>query len=136
MAAVCLGSPTCPHPAVRRGRCHLHAPAADEQRHPYDWVYRDKRWRQLSRAVRAAQPFCQLQLPGCTIVSEVTDHTIPHRGDPALAFDPSNVKAACRRCNSVKGRRLTQGGAADVGARQNLGSPGGIDARVASKTGF
>jgi 5-methylcytosine-specific restriction endonuclease McrA len=134
MTKVCTGSPTCPHPAVHRGRCHLHAPVADKQFHPHDWVYRDKRWRQLSKQVRDAQPFCQLRLPGCSVVTEVADHVRPHRGDPLLAFAPSNVVAACRHCNSVKGQRLPLGGPNFDSPRRSSGSPCGPDARVAGES--
>jgi 5-methylcytosine-specific restriction protein A len=32
----------------------------------------------------------------------VTDHIVPHRGDPALLWDPANLQALCARCHNRK----------------------------------
>jgi 5-methylcytosine-specific restriction endonuclease McrA len=132
MRTVCVGSPTCPHPAVLRGRCHLHAPAAQQRRHPYDHIYADRRWPWLSRQVRAEEPLCRLKLPGCTVVTEVADHVRPHRGDERLAFDRDNLQGACRACNSRKGTRRTPGAGVKRSEARDRFSPAGNDARVAS----
>jgi 5-methylcytosine-specific restriction endonuclease McrA len=51
------------------------------------------------------QPFCMLELPGCTRISTTVDHIIPltlggHR------TDRGNLQAACAHCNYSKGARL------------------------------
>jgi 5-methylcytosine-specific restriction endonuclease McrA len=46
---------------------------------------------------------CQLGLPGCTFVATTADHIVSRSlgGDS----DMSNLRAACRSCNSRRGAR-------------------------------
>lgn len=40
------------------------------------------------------------------------DHTIPHKGDPALFFNPDNLQSLCKtHHDSTKQREEKQGGA-------------------------
>ncbi len=102
--------PTCPHPAVSRGRCTQHAQHNYADRNRFAWVYHDRRWPPLSEQVRREEPFCTLKLPGCTVLTDLAEHRVPHRGDEQLAFARSNLRGACRSCNSRKGRRREGGG--------------------------
>jgi hypothetical protein len=56
----------CPHPAVSRGRCAVHAKPDEQQRHRFGIsVYNDRRWRGkhgLRNQVLHAQPLCVLCL--------------------------------------------------------------------------
>lgn len=46
---------------------------------------------------------CQLRLPGCTVVATSADHIVPRsRGG---TNDLTNLRAACRHCNSARGAR-------------------------------
>ena len=48
---------------------------------------------------------CQLGLPGCRVVASTADHILPRsRGGSA---DPSNLRASCGHCNSVRGAGQT-----------------------------
>lgn len=46
---------------------------------------------------------CALQLEGCTQVATTADHIIPRSQRPDLAYDVTNGRPACRRCNSKRG---------------------------------
>lgn len=60
-------------------------------------------WQRTSaRIIKRDGGVCQIQLPGCTYTATTTGHVVPksHGGD-----DDSNLRAACRHCNSSKGAR-------------------------------
>jgi 5-methylcytosine-specific restriction endonuclease McrA len=65
-------------------------------------IYDDPRWRRLRKVVRERDRVCQLRLQGCTGGAECADHIVSFVERPDLAFELSNVQAACRHCNSVK----------------------------------
>ena len=61
-------------------------------------------WATISRKVIARDGGeCQLGLPGCTFVATTADHVVARSlgGDS----DMSNLRAACRPCNSRRGAR-------------------------------
>jgi 5-methylcytosine-specific restriction protein A len=100
----------CPYPAISRGRCQLHSPADEQQRHRYgSAIYNDKRWRGrwgLRQQVLTRQPLCVLCLEQQrTSLATVVDHIRPHRGDERLAFDIANLRSLCASCHS----RITAG---------------------------
>lgn len=68
-------------------------------------VLKTRAWRRLSAEVVAAQPLCQIRLPGCTYVSTQGDHIIPVSVAPRLALVRSNVQGACAWCNNKRGNR-------------------------------
>ena len=45
--------------------------------------------------------------------SEVTDHVVPHRGDPAVFWDVSNLQPLCRSCHDSRKQRIERRGWAD-----------------------
>lgn len=72
-------------------------------------------WAHASRAFLDANPLCAHCLArGRRRASVVTDHRIPHRGDPDLFWDSSNWQALCKTCHdrktaTVDRRALTEG---------------------------
>jgi 5-methylcytosine-specific restriction protein A len=68
-------------------------------------AYNSPRWVKASRQFRADNPFCinaDNGVPTCTLVTEVTDHRIPHQGDERLFWDRSNWQPMCWSCHSRK----------------------------------
>lgn len=62
-------------------------------------------WQKLSAQVVDDEPTCQLQLDGCTGLSETADHIIPVSVNKDLAMVRSNLQGACKSCNSTRGNR-------------------------------
>jgi 5-methylcytosine-specific restriction endonuclease McrA len=60
----------------------------------------------MREVIRRDGSRCRLRLPGCTIRATTADHVIPraHGGRTVL----SNLIAACKHCNSVKGARALE----------------------------
>ena len=64
---------------------------------------------------------CWLGMPGCTRVSDTSDHIVPDKlGGPTIV---SNLRRACRHCNSMRHERVLSG----YGARYHaiIGPPNG-----------
>ena len=78
----------------------------------YRHLYRTQRWRRLAAYVVANAGYrCQMT-PGCTEPAVSADHIIPvarlaELGRLDLFYAPSNLRAACRRCNSRAGAQAT-----------------------------
>jgi len=72
---------------------------------PNDWrrIRWTRAWKLLSAQVCDEEPTCWLQLTGCTGRSTTGDHVIPVAARPDLAMVRSNVRGACRHCNSKRG---------------------------------
>jgi 5-methylcytosine-specific restriction protein A len=92
---------------VPRGYCRVHQPprSNDDVR---VW-YHTPRWRQLRARFLRYHPTCPGFGPfvGCGRPTTDVDHRVPHRGDPALFWDPTNLDAYCHQCHAVKtGRGL------------------------------
>lgn len=46
------------------------------------------------------EPLCRLcRQIGETTPADTVDHVVAHRGDPALAFDPTNLQSLCKGCH-------------------------------------
>lgn len=113
MRRVCR--PGCPHVAQA---CPIHGPAARRaDRHARTAQERGYtyRWAQVSTAHLAVYRLCGdradgtldgfrgvCHARGLLTPAEVTDHIQPHKGDPALFWDPRNWQSLCRRCNTIK----------------------------------
>ena len=71
------------------------------QETPWRAWYSTARWQRLSLSVRAAALFtcamCGAIRPGKG--ETVTDHKIPHRGDPDLFWDERNLQCLCKACH-------------------------------------
>ena len=62
-------------------------------------LYSTSRWQVLRRQVLRAHPICQ----ACgKEVADTVDHIVPHRGNPALFYDPGNLQALCKACHDKK----------------------------------
>jgi 5-methylcytosine-specific restriction endonuclease McrA len=59
-------------------------------------------WRKLSRQACNDEPTCWLKLPGCRGQSQTGDHVKPLSTHPQLALVRSNIRGACRWCNSKR----------------------------------
>lgn len=70
-----------------------------------DWrrIRSTQAWRRLAAQVCDEEPTCWLQLTGCTGRSTTGDHVIPMAARPDLALVRTNVRGACRPCNSKRG---------------------------------
>lgn len=67
--------------------------------------YHSAKWKRESARFRAHHPYCvnaDAGLPMCTLLTDVTDHRIPHEGDPHLFWDRSNWQPMCASCHSRK----------------------------------
>jgi 5-methylcytosine-specific restriction endonuclease McrA len=72
-----------------------------------DRRYSTARWQRLRRAVLAHYgQVCQLQGPRCTGYATTVHHLVPSSQAPHLFWEPSNLVAACRRCNYGDGSRV------------------------------
>lgn len=68
----------------------------------YDWSW----WRRASRAFRKAHPLCaECERHGIVKGAAVVDHIKPHRENPNLFFDESNLQSLCARCHGAKSAR-------------------------------
>jgi 5-methylcytosine-specific restriction endonuclease McrA len=83
-----------------------------------DWTVSDEaailntaHYRRLRRAILDRDlGLCQIKGPKCTRFATEVDHIVA-RVDGGAVFDPANLRAACRKCNS-------SGGAAVAAARR------------------
>lgn len=74
------------------------------QRRP-EWrrLYNTARWRKLRLLVLADEPTCRLcSARGKLSAATVVDHEQPHKGDEALFWQRSNLRALCKRCHDRK----------------------------------
>jgi 5-methylcytosine-specific restriction endonuclease McrA len=71
-----------------------------------DTRYTSAEWRRLSRWVRDRdRNRCQIAGTGCTGAATATDHIVsPLEG--GSFWDPANLRATCRHCNSARAQRL------------------------------
>lgn len=57
---------------------------------------------------------CWLNMPGCTRVSDTTDHVLPYAvGGPTIV---ANLRRACRHCNGLRADRIFSGHGATIHA--------------------
>lgn len=63
------------------------------------------RWQKASRGFLQAHPLCadpDGRHPDSVVAATVTDHRIPHKGDPGLFWDPNNWQPLCADCHNHK----------------------------------
>lgn len=66
-------------------------------------LYRTSRWRKASQGNLERHPLCVVCLAkGITTAATVTDHKVPHKGDPVLFWDPANWQSMCKPDHDVK----------------------------------
>jgi 5-methylcytosine-specific restriction endonuclease McrA len=72
-----------------------------------DRRYSTARWQRLRKAVLVHYGHvCQVQGPRCTGYATTVHHLVPSSQAPQLFWEPSNLVAACRRCNYGDGARV------------------------------
>jgi 5-methylcytosine-specific restriction endonuclease McrA len=72
-----------------------------------DRRYSTARWQRLRKAVLAHYGYiCQLEGPRCTGYATTVHHRVPSSQAPHPVLGPSNLVAACRRCNYGDGVRV------------------------------
>jgi 5-methylcytosine-specific restriction endonuclease McrA len=72
-----------------------------------DRRYSTARWQRLRKAVLAHYGYvCQLEGPRCTGYATTVHHLVPSSQAPHLFWEPSNLIAACGRCNYGDGARV------------------------------
>ena len=112
MATAVYGACTygrCPHRAGPSGRCVEHERLRESERRNVDtraWYHTD-RWRALRRLVLIEEPYCrECEAERRHRVNNTdVDHRIPHRGDPRLFWDRTNLQGKCHGHHSQKTRR-------------------------------
>jgi 5-methylcytosine-specific restriction enzyme A len=61
------------------------------------------RWQRAAKAYLAAHPLCaECGRQGRVTAAACVDHVVPHRGDMALFWAPSNWQPLCKRCHDRK----------------------------------
>jgi 5-methylcytosine-specific restriction endonuclease McrA len=74
--------------------------------------YQSPAWRRLSRAIIERDgAVCQIRDRGCTQWATSADH-IEAVVNGGAFWDPANLRAACRHCNSANGARVAAARAA------------------------
>ena len=112
---------------VESGRCEKHSKQIqrqyDKQRGSSSERGYGSRWARYSKwfLSQSENVFCKLQLPGCTNLSECTDHIDPPDGpnDPRF-WDRKNHQGSCLHCNSVKGHKKMVGTAEPFEANRRM----------------
>jgi 5-methylcytosine-specific restriction endonuclease McrA len=80
------------------------------------------RWQRLRQAILERDGYrCQMAGPRCKGVATTADHIKP-RSEGGAMWDPANLRAACRPCNS--------GGGADLANETRRGRTMGDASRV------
>jgi 5-methylcytosine-specific restriction endonuclease McrA len=87
----------------------------------YRQRYGTSRWKRLRKAHRDKHPLCaRCAERGVVCEATVVHHKVPHKGDPALFWDPDNLSSSCKSCHDIDEQRIERGGR----ARQDVGSDG------------
>lgn len=88
------------------------------------------KWQRFSKWYRREHPVCCNDLgvhPGIVKPTEVVDHFVPHRNDPALMYDLDNLRPRCKPCHDFKtGTMDTPHGTEGEGASKD-GQPRSYD---------
>lgn len=97
--------PGCPA-RVTSGRCAAHQREQRQHETRFQQGAYGRPWRRLRDAHLVNHPWCvECQQAGLTIVADEVDHIVPHRGDRALMFDPTNLQSLCVSHHSAKTAR-------------------------------
>ena len=76
----------------------------------YHRWYRIARWRRLRKAQLRLEPLCcKCRDEGRLTAAAVVDHIRPHRGNPALFWDPDNLQSLCRPHHDATKQREERG---------------------------
>lgn len=65
-------------------------------------------WRRLRLQILERDGYlCMIRGPKCTKLATTVDHIVALVHAPHLAHEPSNLRAACKSCNSRLGQQIT-----------------------------
>ena len=81
-------------------RSDRHKQYNKEKRPEYHRLYGTKRWRDLRMSQLMRHPFCE-----CGRIAMIAHHKMPHGGDAALFYDPSNLQSVCFSCHEREHRK-------------------------------
>ena len=74
-------------------------------------LYKTARWQRLRKRVLLEHPLCAgCERQGRVTKATVVDHIIPHKGNPELFWDESNLQALCKSCHDRKTTREARWG--------------------------
>lgn len=94
--------------------CDEHKPTDQRTGRTHIAWRNDARWKNLSRRLRHAAPFCE----DCGSRRDLTvDHIVPVSTVPELAYAEENCRVLCRSDNGRRGNRYTEDEALQVLAR-------------------
>ncbi len=81
---------------------------ATEERKEAWRFYGSTRWKRMRVMVLNEQPLCvRCEEQGLTEPAMEVDHIIDRVERPDLAFERGNLQGLCKRCHSIKTRRMT-----------------------------
>lgn len=84
---------------------------------PWAALYKTAGWRTLRRRQLQREPLCCLcDLLGITKAAEIVDHKRPHKGNPALFFDATNLQSLCKPHHDRTKQSWEKRGTPEVGA--------------------
>lgn len=79
--------------------------------HKWAHLYNCKAWYRLRASQLRREPMCgYCSALGLVVLATICDHRRPHRGDPALFFDPANLQSLCKHCHDSHKQRLEKSG--------------------------
>lgn len=90
-------------------RDQAEASRSRDARHSWRAWYKTARWQRLRMSILMRDAFtCQMR--GCGAIESdtsqlVADHKVPHRGDPDLFWDETNLWCLCKRCHDSTKQR-------------------------------
>lgn len=97
--------PRCGALATSGSHCRVHAARAERLSPLFNvrrW-YRTSRWFALRARVLRRQRWCPLcEVDDLQTKTTDCDHIVPHRGDPALFWDETNLQGLCKRHHAQK----------------------------------
>lgn len=71
---------------------------------PHQRWYKLQRWRNVRHVQLLQAPLCaecQRAKPPRVTMADTVHHVIPHKGDPALFWDATNLESVCKRCHDT-----------------------------------
>lgn len=82
-----------------------------EQAKAYRAWYKTKRWQRMRQHQLAKHPHCQCpHHVGQKVAATVVDHKTPHKGDPRLFWNASNLMSMAKPCHDSMKQSQERGG--------------------------
>jgi 5-methylcytosine-specific restriction protein A len=81
---------------------------------PWARWYGTKRWRTVAEHQRHEHPLCAICLEhGVVTIARVTDHIVPHHGNPELFWSPTNLQSLCKHHHDSSKQQVERKGYVD-----------------------